>query len=84
MPPSRSLGGSPDEGIHRSPLETVLLEWEELRPSPFSEYRQIVSGTLKSFGRSCALFTGQLGERVNLGDCPWVFSPVNIHARAVI
>ena len=39
MPPSHSLGGSPDEGIHRSPLETVLLEWEELRPSLFSEYR---------------------------------------------
>ena len=26
-----------DEGVHRSPLETMLLEWEKPRPSPFVE-----------------------------------------------
>ena len=36
-PHSRNLGGSPDEGVHRSPLETVLLGWQKLRPSPFIE-----------------------------------------------
>ena len=41
---SRNLGGSPDEGTSEPPRDGAC--WE-LRPSPFSEYRQIVSGTLK-------------------------------------
>ena len=63
-----NLGGSPDEGIHRSPLETVLVGWG-LRPSPFSEYRQIVSGTLKVWPRPRTIY-GAARRAGKSGDCP--------------